>query len=79
MDPQSRKKQVLDWAFKDSFYWNLIDNLPKVTTDPRKLAYLRLPVKDTYEAILSGYRENKKRPESLHIVIELSENEIQNL
>ena len=56
LDIVARRKQTLDWVFKDSFYWDLIHNLPKVTTDPRKLAYLRLPVKDVYETILTGYR-----------------------
>jgi hypothetical protein len=48
-------------------------DLPKVTTDPRKIAYLRLPVKDIYESILAGYKEKKKRPENLYIVVELNE------
>lgn len=56
MDLESRRKQTEDWIFRDSFYWDLVENLTKITTDPRKLAYLRLPVKDMYETILTGYR-----------------------
>ncbi len=71
---EARKKQTLDWVFRDCFYWNLVENMPKVTTDPRKLAYLRLPVKDIYETVLSSYQVNTKRPKALFIVVELSEN-----
>lgn len=56
LDLESRRKQTEDWIFRDSFYWDLVENLTKITTDPRKLAYLRLPVKDMYETILTGYR-----------------------
>ena len=44
-------KQALDWAFDDSFYWSIIEKLPKATIDPKKLAYLRLPFTDLYQAI----------------------------
>lgn len=47
--------------------------MPKVTTDPRKLAYLRLPVKDIYETVLTSYQGNTKKPKRLYIVVDLSE------
>jgi hypothetical protein len=71
---EARRKQTLDWVFRDSFYWDLVETMPKVTTDPRKLAYLRLPVKDIYETVLTNYHGNTKRPKALFIVVELSEN-----
>lgn len=79
LDNEERYRQTTEWAFKDSFYWSLVENLPKVTTDPRKLAYLRLPVKDIFDTILNGYRSKKKRPDNLYVVVELNEDERQKL
>ena len=42
---------VLDWAFKNNFYWDMVTGLTRNTTDPKRLAYLRLGVKDMFEAI----------------------------
>lgn len=39
---------VLSWAFKDSFYWELVSKLTHSTTDPKRLAYTRLALKDIY-------------------------------
>jgi hypothetical protein len=44
-------RQTLQWAFDDCFYWNIIEKLPKATVDPKRLAYLRLPFTDLYQAI----------------------------
>ena len=43
--------QTLQWSFDESFYWHLIEALPKATTDPKKIAYLRLPFIDLFQAI----------------------------
>lgn len=45
------QEQALRWAFEDSFYWQMIERLPKATTDPKRMAYLRLPFSDLYQAI----------------------------
>lgn len=42
---------VLEWVFKDCFFWNLVNTLTKNTTDPKRLAYIRLALKDIYESI----------------------------
>lgn len=47
---------MLDWAFKSSFYWDLVIEITRNTTDPKKLAYVRLALKDLFEAIQSDYR-----------------------
>ena len=73
LSQEARRKQTLDWVFRDCFYWDLVESMPKVTTDPRKLAYLRLPVKDIYETVLTSYQGNTKKPKRLYIVVELSE------
>jgi hypothetical protein len=47
---------VLDWVFKDNFYWNIVQQITRNTNDPKRLAYLRLPIKDIHEAIVTQYR-----------------------
>jgi hypothetical protein len=42
---------VIDWTFKNNFYWQLVDGLARNTTDPKRLAYLRLALKDIHESI----------------------------
>ena len=56
MQGEDRTKLVLDWAFKSSFYWDLVIEITRNTTDPKKLAYVRLALKDLFEAIQSDYR-----------------------
>lgn len=43
---------VLSWVFANNFYWDLVNQLTRNTNDPKRLAYLRLPIKDMHEAIL---------------------------
>lgn len=38
----------------------MLSRLPKVSNDPKRLAYLRLPVKDTFDIILNEYRNKEK-------------------
>jgi hypothetical protein len=34
----------MGWVFnKNSFYWQTVEAFPKVTADPKKLGYLKLP------------------------------------
>lgn len=65
--------------FKDSFYWNLVVNLPKVTNDPKKLAYIRSPVKDMHDTIKNYYRTIKNEVLNVlrvvYLVIQLSNEE----
>ena len=63
-------RQALSCAFEDGFYWSAIEKLPKATIDPKKLAYLRLPFTDLYQAIFEMKVE--KVPEELYIVTKLS-------
>lgn len=51
----NRERLIKEWMFRDSFYWSLVENLPKITNDPKKLAYLRSPVKDIHNAIKNYY------------------------
>ena len=57
----------------------MIYNLPKLTTDPKILGYLRLPFYHLHKAIQANYKQLEKRPETLYFVIELNENERKNL
>lgn len=50
---------ILSWVFKDNFYWQLVQQITRNTNDPKRLAYLRLPIKDIHEAILAQYRSDK--------------------
>ena len=71
---EKRREVVLEWAFRDSFYWDLLYGLTRNTTDPKRLAYLRLPVKDLYECISEEYRA-KKLYEPFYILTEINEAE----
>lgn len=64
---------------KDSFFWQIIEFLPKVTTDPKRLAYLRLPFRDLYRAIRNKYTKLEKRPKKLFVVSLLSKEEEEKL
>jgi hypothetical protein len=61
----------LRWAFEDSFFWKLVEGLPKATTDPKKLGYLRLPFCDLFQAVFE--KKVKKNPEELYIVAQLNQ------
>jgi hypothetical protein len=65
---QQANEQVLQWAFRKSFFWDMLDTIPKSTTDPKRLAYLRMPFRDLYRAIRSQYAKLEKRPLKLYIV-----------
>ena len=65
---------VLDWAFKNSFYWQLVDELTRNTTDPKRLAYIRLAQKDIFQAVQNEYRSKKIYKQSF-VVVNLSEQE----
>lgn len=38
-------RQAIFWLGRDGFFWESTQTLPKITTDPKKLAYLRFPFK----------------------------------
>jgi hypothetical protein len=51
----------MQWVMKPGFFWESIQTLPKMTTNPKKLAYLRFPFKETYKAIQQLYRSETVR------------------
>lgn len=63
---------VKEWMLKNNFYWELASVLPKTTTDPKRLAYVRLALKDIFEAIRHQYKRVNRE---LYIVAEVSEEE----
>ena len=65
---------VLSWVFKDNFYWQLVQQITRNTNDPKRLAYLRLPLKDIHEAIQAQYR-SKKLNNEFYLVVEMTEEE----
>ena len=69
-----RTKMVLSWAFRDNFYWQLVQQITRNTNDPKRLAYLRLPIKDIHEAIQAQYRTDKLNNE-FYLVLEMTEEE----
>jgi hypothetical protein len=70
--------QSLQWAFEDNFYFKLAENLPKATTNPKKLAYLRLPFSDLWQSIYQKHKEIQKVPE-IYIVAQLNQREVATL
>jgi hypothetical protein len=71
---EEKRKMVLEWAFKDSFYWDLVNTMTRNTTDPKRLAYVRLPLKDIYESIAEQFRSNKSY-DSFNIIVNLTPEE----
>lgn len=63
---------VLKWVFRKCFYWDMVNQISRNTNDPKRLAYLRLGIKDIYETIAAEYRANKLY-DMFYIVIELTE------
>ena len=53
----------------NNFYFDSVESLPKITTDPKKLAYLRLPFKDIYEAILKKFKSQPKNYHEVYLVL----------
>lgn len=39
-------KMVAEWIFKNSFYWDLVHQISRSTSNPKRLGYVRLPLKD---------------------------------
>lgn len=72
-------RQIIDWAMRDWFCWKLIEAIPKSTTDPRRLAYIRLPFGDLFVAIEQSYRQMVSLPQTLWIVVSLSVQEREKL
>lgn len=50
----------------------MVNQISRNTNDPKRLAYLRLGIKDIYETIAAEYRANKLY-DMFYIVIELTE------
>ena len=48
---EQKRKMVLDWVFRNNFYWDIISQITKNTSDPKRTAYLRLPIQDIFETI----------------------------
>lgn len=46
-------------VFRNSFYWEMVSRLPKVTNDPKRLGYLRFAFKDLFEMIRRSYRQGE--------------------
>jgi hypothetical protein len=63
---------VLSWAFKNSFFWELVCEITRNSTDPKRLAYVRFALKDLFESIQNDYRE-KKKYQTIFIIMELTE------
>jgi len=72
-----RNDQILKWVFKKSFFWDLIDHTLKTTMNPKRIAYLRLPLRHLYNAIFCRSKQKKVIPKTMYIVTELNNREIE--
>lgn len=66
---EDKVQQTLSWMGKQNFFFESTQQLPKITMDPKKLGYLRLPFKECYEAIISSYKKKPKKVGELYMVI----------
>jgi hypothetical protein len=74
LEGEEKDGLVLEWAFKSGFYWQLASEITRNTTDPKRLAYIRLALKDLFESIKAEFAR-KKHYEDIHIVIDVTEEE----
>lgn len=56
----------------------MVSELTRNTTDPKRLAYIRLALKDLFETISTEFK-GKKMYEEVHIVVDVTEEEKQRL
>jgi hypothetical protein len=66
------RKMVISWVFKNNFYWDLVSQLTRNSTDPKRISYLRLALKDVYEAVVAEYRKDKLL-DDFYIVCDVTE------
>jgi hypothetical protein len=65
---------VLHWAFKEEgFFWRIIDNVTRNTTDPKRMAYVRLALKDLHETITLFYKTIPHYREAIYVVVDITE------
>lgn len=50
---------VLSWGFKNGFFWQMVSELTRNTTDPKRIAYIRLVLKDLFETIADEFKTKK--------------------
>lgn len=50
-----------------------------MTTDPKKLGYLRFPFKECYDAIVSSYRKKPKKVGEFYMVLTPNPEELEKL
>lgn len=63
---------VLNWIFKEGFYWDMVNLVTRNSTDPKQLAYVRLALKDIYETIFSRFKKQKLY-EDIYVVVDITE------
>jgi hypothetical protein len=63
---------VLEWLVKDNFYWQLVHTLTRTTSDPKRLAYIRLGLKDIYETIFTVFKKQLYFKE-MYVVVDVTE------
>ena len=56
----------------NNFYLDSIQAVAKSTTDPKVLAYLRLPVRDIQEGIIKKFKTQQKNIHEMYMVLSLN-------
>jgi hypothetical protein len=72
LEGEARQKMVLEWLIKDNFYWQLVHTLTRTTSDPKRLAYIRLGLKDIYETIFTLFKKQLYFKE-MYVVVDITE------
>jgi hypothetical protein len=62
---------VASWLQKDNFYWQLVYTLTRTTSDPKRLAYTRLALKDIYETIFTLFKKQTYF-QIMYVVVDLT-------
>ena len=65
----AKTQQTLSWIGKGNFFLESTQQLPKITTDPKTMGYLRFPFKECYEAISQHYKSKPKKVGELYMVL----------
>lgn len=74
LEGEERRRMVKEWLFQNSFYWELACSISRSTSDPKRLAYVRLPLKDIYETIFEEFKSTVDYND-VHVVVDVTEEE----
>lgn len=75
VEGEARARMALGWAFREGFFWKMVDQVARNTTDPKRMAYVRLALRDLHEAVTLEWRRTPYSKKEVYIVVDITEEE----